>query len=38
MRGAWRGDSWLSHGGDLLGLGVIAVVCTALSIRLFRWE
>jgi ABC-2 type transport system permease protein len=38
MRGAWQGDSWLSHGGDLLGLAVIAAVCTGLAIRWFRWE
>jgi ABC-2 type transport system permease protein len=38
MRGAWRGDSWLSHSGDLLGLAVIFAVCTALAVRLFRWE
>jgi ABC-2 type transport system permease protein len=38
MRGAWRGDSWLSHSGDLLALAVIFVVSTALAVRLFRWE
>ena len=38
MRGAWRGDPWLAHGGDLLGLALIAAVCTALAVRLFRWE
>jgi len=38
MRGAWHRDSWLSHGSDLTGLAVIFVVCTALAVRLFRWE
>jgi ABC-2 type transport system permease protein len=38
MRGACHGDSWLSHGGDLLGLAAIFVVCTSLAVRLFRWE
>lgn len=38
MRGAWRGDAWLSHGGDLLGLLLIAAVCTAFAVRSFRWE
>ena len=38
MRGAWQGDSWLSHGGDLLGLTIITVVSTVLAVRLFRWE
>ena len=38
MRGAWRGDAWLSHSGDLLGLAIFAAVFTALSVRWFRWE
>jgi len=38
MRGAWHGDSWLSHGGDLLGLAAIFAVCTAVAARVFRWE
>ena len=38
MRGAWRGDSWLTHTGDLLGLAIIAAVCTALAVKVFRWE
>ena len=38
MRGAWHGDSWLSHGGDLFGLAAILAASTALAIRLFRWE
>lgn len=38
MRGAFNGDAWLSHTGDLLGLTVIAAVCTLLAVRWFRWE
>ena len=38
MRGAWSGDSWLNHTGDLIGLAIVAVVCTALAVRWFRWE
>jgi ABC-2 type transport system permease protein len=38
MRGAWRNESLLSHGGDLLGLAIIAVVCSAVAIKVFRWE
>jgi ABC-2 type transport system permease protein len=38
MRGAWRGDSWLTHGGDLFGLAAIFAVCTAVAVGLFRWE
>ncbi len=38
MRGAWHGDSWLSHTGDFLGLAIIATVCTTLAIKWFRWD
>jgi ABC-2 type transport system permease protein len=38
MRGAWHGESWLSHGGDLIGLALVAAACTALAVRWFRWE
>ena len=38
MRGAWHGDSWLQHGGDLLGLAIIFTICTVVSVRVFRWE
>jgi ABC-2 type transport system permease protein len=38
MRGAWYGDSWLQHGGDFAGLAIIFSICTALAVRVFRWE
>jgi ABC-2 type transport system permease protein len=38
MRGAWHGDPWVQHWPDLVGLSVIFAVCTALSVRVFRWE
>jgi ABC-2 type transport system permease protein len=38
MRGTWYGESWLAHGTDLLGLAMIAVVCTIVAVRTFRWE
>lgn len=38
MRGAWHGESLLSHGADLAGLAIIFAVCTALAVRWFRWE
>jgi hypothetical protein len=38
MRAAWRHESLLSHAGDLLGLAVIAIVCTVLAVKVFRWE
>jgi ABC-2 type transport system permease protein len=38
MRGAWHGESWLQHTGDLLALAIIFAICTAISVRVFRWE
>ena len=38
MRGAWHGDSWLDHGADLAALAIIFGVCTAIAVRVFRWE
>jgi ABC-2 type transport system permease protein len=38
MRGAWHGDSFLAHGTDFLGLGLIFAACTLLAVRIFRWE
>lgn len=38
MRGAFKGDAWLSHVGDLFGLAVVGAVCTLLSVRWFRWQ
>jgi ABC-2 type transport system permease protein len=38
MRGAWRGESWLAHSGDLAALAAVFVVCVTLSAWVFRWE
>lgn len=38
MRGAWYGDAWTAHLGDLAGLAAVFGVCLVLSIRWFRWE
>ena len=38
MRASWRHEPLLSHVGDLAGLAIIAAICTALSIKVFRWE
>jgi ABC-2 type transport system permease protein len=38
LQGAWRGDSWLAHTGDLAALAFVFIFCTALSSRVFRWE
>lgn len=38
LRGAWRGDPWSAHAGDVAALVLVFAICTALSARLFRWE
>jgi ABC-2 type transport system permease protein len=38
LQGIWKGDLWSAHLGDIAGLVVIFVVCTALSAKVFRWE
>ncbi|MDP2320286.1 MAG: ABC transporter permease [Acidobacteriota bacterium] len=38
LSGIWNGASWSAHLGDLAALAVIAVACTALSARVFKWE
>jgi ABC-2 type transport system permease protein len=38
LRGAWTGEAWMAHRGDLAVLAVTFVVCTALSAKVFRWE
>ena len=38
LQGIWKGDPWSMHLGDVAGLTVVFIVCTALSARVFRWE
>jgi len=38
MRGLWVGDSWSSLAFEVVVLGVILVVATAISARVFRWQ
>ena len=38
LRGMWRGDTWLSHVGDVAVLFLVWLACTALSAKVFRWE
>lgn len=38
LRGIWRGDGWIAHSGDVAALGLIFLVCTAVSARVFRWQ
>src|SRR5579872_6079223 len=38
LQGIWRGEPWSAHVGDVAALGVVFVVCVAISARVFRWE
>ena len=38
LRGIWRGEGWLAHTGDVAALGLIFLICTAVSSRVFRWQ
>jgi ABC-2 type transport system permease protein len=38
LQGIWKGEAWSAHLGDLAGLVIVFVVCTALSAKVFRWE
>jgi ABC-2 type transport system permease protein len=38
LQGMWKGDPWSAHGGDVVALVVVFVVCTAISEKVFRWE
>lgn len=38
LQGAWRGDAWVAHMGDLMALALVFFLCTALSAKVFRWE
>ena len=38
LQGILKGEAWSKHVGDVIGLVVVFVVCTALSSKVFRWE
>jgi ABC-2 type transport system permease protein len=38
LDGIWKGESWLAHGTDVAALVLTFVVCTAISVKVFRWE
>jgi ABC-2 type transport system permease protein len=38
LQGIWKGEAWSAHIGDIAGLVVVFVICTALSAKVFRWE
>lgn len=38
LQGAWRGDPWSGHLGDVAALVLVFLICTVLSAKVFRWE
>ena len=38
LRGIWRGEGWTAHAGDVAGLALVFLICTAISAKVFRWE
>jgi len=38
LSGIWKGEPWMMHVGDVVGLVITFVFCTAVSARVFRWE
>jgi len=38
LQGIWRGEEWARHWGDVAGLVIVFLVCTAVSAKVFRWE
>jgi ABC-2 type transport system permease protein len=38
LQGAWRGEPWMSHTGDVLALVLVFLICVGLSAKVFRWE
>lgn len=38
LQGAWRGDPWSGHIGDIVALMLVFLVCVGLSAKVFRWE
>ncbi len=38
LEGIWRGEGWVAHAGDVGGLFVVFLICTAISAKVFRWE
>lgn len=38
LEGAWKGESWSAHIGDVAALIIVFAVCTTISARVFRWE
>ncbi|MDQ6830419.1 MAG: ABC transporter permease [Gemmatimonadota bacterium] len=38
LEGIWRGEGWVAHAGDVGGLVVVFLLCSAIASKVFRWE
>jgi ABC-2 type transport system permease protein len=38
LEGIWKGQAWSAHLTDVAALGLVCLLCTALSAKVFRWE
>ena len=38
LQGAWLGEPWLAHAGDVVALTAFAAVSSLVASRVFRWE
>lgn len=38
LQGFWKGENWNQHTTEVLVLGVLLVVCSAIAVKFFRWE
>lgn len=38
LQGAWRGEPWSGHIGDIVALLLVFLICVGLSAKVFRWE
>jgi ABC-2 type transport system permease protein len=38
LQGAWRGEPWSAHIGDIVALVLVFLICVGLSAKVFRWE
>ena len=38
LRGVWTGDGWLTNWRSVVALTIFAIICGAISQRIFRWD
>jgi ABC-2 type transport system permease protein len=38
LQGLWKGETWSQHFPEVVVLGIMLVVCSAVAVKVFRWE